>query len=187
MNFGGVADRFHQFVVVEIGLLSGTDHDGFAPGDQIGGFGYFPCGIGARNHDGTLTVGVNEIARIHGHAGHRYFDIDTYRVDVGMRGRLRAGQHLKAFGTGWDIPDRAVGNGSERSQAFMDIRLHLTPKGTIARDRIDILEHHDRGGRPTFGNVFVPGEALLFSLSRAEIIGSVDYLYWSFGYYPDRL
>src|ERR1700741_5522765 len=109
---------------------------------------------------------MDEIVRLHGHAGNTHLAAKALRMHPGMRRADRAGERLEARRPLRDVADRAVGDDAEVAERLVHIALHLAPERAIADvGAVDILDHGD--ARPEPGaDIFVIGDTALGLLIR---------------------
>src|ERR1700733_16229178 len=68
MNFGGALQRLFQLFQRKILAAGDLENGRFAARAELAGIRYLGGDI-VRDHDGTVTIGVNEVVRAYGHAG----------------------------------------------------------------------------------------------------------------------
>ena len=91
-----------------------------------------------------MLVGVDQIVRLHGHAGDAHLAAKALGMHPRMRRADRAGQRLEARRPLRDVADRAVGDDAEATERLVHVALHLAPERAVADvGTVDVLDHRD--------------------------------------------
>ena len=103
-----------------------------------------------RHDDRAVAVGVDEVARLDGHAGDGHGLVEALQVHPRVGGGDRAGEGLEAGRPLRDVADRAVGDDAEAAERLVHRAVDLAPEAAVADVRaVEILDDADR--RPGAG------------------------------------
>src|SRR5207245_11460439 len=102
-----------------------------------------------RNDDGTVAIGVEEVAAAYRHARDRNEEIEGLDVGERMRGPDASGEYLETGRPLRQVADRAVGDQADCAHPAMNRRLHLTPESAVTGvGAVQVLDNDDRWLRP---------------------------------------
>src|ERR1700733_2167884 len=91
-----------------------------------------------------MTIGVDEVAGAHRHAGHANFTAKAFGVDIGMRRSNRARKGLEARRPLRNVPNRSVGDDAEATERLVHRALDFAPERAVPRiGAVDILDDAD--------------------------------------------
>src|ERR1700750_3375305 len=126
MNFGGALQRLFQLFQRKILAAGDLENRCLAACAELAGIRYLGGDI-VRDHDGTVTVGMNEVVGAHGHAGNANLCAEISGVHPGMRRTDGARKDLEARRPWRNVADRSVGDHAEAAERLVHVALHLAP------------------------------------------------------------
>ena len=119
------------------------------------------CGTSVATSRGMTTApwrsACYQVAGLDRHPVHRHRAAELLDPDPGVGWRGHPGQEVEAGDRVVEVADRAVGDHPERPETLVDRGVDLAPPGSVAGDRVEVLDHGD--GRAGSGSdVLVVGQ-----------------------------
>jgi hypothetical protein len=99
------------------------------------------------DHDSTVFVGVNQAAVLDDHAEDVHLATNISDMDIGVAWAETPSQQLKSISALIQVPNGAIGYGAQRAEALVQRGMDLSPPGSYAGLRVDVLDHNDRRSR----------------------------------------
>src|ERR1700754_1293562 len=141
VNFGGALQRLFQLLQRKILAAGDLENRCLAARAELAGIRYLGGDI-VRDHDGPVTIGVNEVVGAHGHAGNANLGAKIFRVHPCMRRTDRARKRLESRRPLRNVADRSIGDHAEAAERLVHVALHLAPERAVSDvGAVDILNH----------------------------------------------
>ncbi len=143
VNLRRAGQRFLQLLQSEVGTAGDAKNRLLAAGAQFCSFGQFGRNIDG-DHNGSMLVGMNKIARSDCHAVNTDVVTETVEMNVGVGWVEHACEGLESRSPLRDVTDRSVSDHAEAAKRLMDRAVDLAPECSEADvGAVQILDHVD--------------------------------------------